>query len=358
MKQIRIILTSVGGLVVPSMIQSLKQYFEDIYIVGVDASKEAVGFYFTDASYIVPNGFDPNFSSELLDIAIKEKIQFIIPASDEETLELAKNKKIFEVSGIKPLCSDYDKCKIAFNKGKMLSFLKEKEINVPEFRIPANCEQLMNYASELGYPEKKIVFKPNFSRGARGFWILDENYDEKYGLLYDRNRQTIRLNRVYEVLSRCKSFPSILLMEYLDGEDFNVDVLAKGGESFYIIPNVRLVPEAGPVQIGLVKKDEKVYELVKEIVEVFRFDYYLNIEVAYNTKKNIPMIYEINARIGAAIVINATAGVNLLAKGIELALNMPIEKNLKVQETKMIRYWNEFFIKNNNNKNNEKYFRS
>ena len=351
MKQIRIIITGTGGLVVPSMITSLKEYFEDIYIVGVDTFEDAVGFHFADAYYTVPFGSNPNYCKELLKISLKEKIQFIIPTSDEETLALAKYKQKFLSNGIKPLCSDYDICKIAFNKGKMLSYLKEKGIETPEFRIPKDCTQFLNFAKELGYPGKKIVLKPNFSRGARGFWVLDSNYDEVYGLLKDRNRQTNKLERVNEILSKSKLFPSILLMEYLEGEDFNVDVLAKNGESFHIIPSIRLVPKAGPVQVGLVKEDKKVYNLVKKIVKAFKFDYCLNIEVAYNNDKNIPMIYEINARVGAPIVINAAAGVNLLAKAIELAMDIPIKKNTKVRETLMMRYWNELFIKK------DKYFK-
>ena len=178
MKQIRLLITSTGGLVVPSMIKTLRDYFENIYIVGVDASENAVGFHFTDASYVVPYGNDPNFTLKIFNIATKENIHLIIPGSDEETLAIAKDKVKFESNGIKPLCSDYGICEIAFHKGKMLEFLKNKGIETPGFRIPTNYIQLFDYAKELGYPEKKIVLKPNVSRGARGFWILDSDFDE------------------------------------------------------------------------------------------------------------------------------------------------------------------------------------
>lgn len=352
MKQIRIILTSTGGLVSPSMIKSLREYFKNIYIVAIDASKDAIGFYFADASYVVPFGTDPTYCSEVLTIAIKEKIQLIIPLSDEETLALAKEKEMFLSKGIQPLVSDYEKCEIAFNKGKMLSFLEKKGIKTPKFRIPTNPQEFLDYAHELGYPEKKIVFKPNVSRGARGFWVLDKDFDEEYGLLKDRVKQTIKIEGIYDILSKCKEFPSVLLMEYLEGDDFNVEVLAKNGETFYIIPHVRLVPKSGPVKVGKVIEDGKIKNLIRDIVKVFEFDFCLNIEVAYNIQENIPMIYEINARVGAPIVICAAAGVNLLAKGIEMAMGIPIERDVKIQETKMIRYWNEHFI------NKKKYFKS
>lgn len=352
MNRIRIIMTSVGGLVVPSMIKSLRDYFEDIYIVGVDASNNAVGSYFSDKFYRIPFGDHPNYWKEVLEIALLEEIEFIIPLSDEETLALSKYKNKFMNKGIKILCSEYKKCKIAFNKGKMLDYLKTHGIDTPDFRIPKNCNELLKYAHELGYPEEKIVLKPNFSRGARGFWILDDKFDEVYGLINDRNRQTTTLQNVHNILANSLDFPSILLMEYLEGDDFNVDVLAKNGHCFYIIPNIRLEPEAGPVRVGFIKKDKKIYTLIKKIVKVFKFDYCLNIEVAYNIRRQKPMIYEINARVGAPIVANAAAGVNILSKSLELAMDKPIKGHLRVQETKMIRYWNELFI------SKDEYFKS
>ncbi|MFX0100556.1 MAG: ATP-grasp domain-containing protein [Candidatus Hodarchaeota archaeon] len=340
---IRIILTSMGGLVTPSMIKSLRDYFNDIYIVGLNATEGAIGFHFADKSYIVPPGNAKNYAEEVTKIAVKEKIDFIIPLSDEETLALSKIKNKLLEKNIKVLCSDHVTCQTAFHKDKMLEFLKDNGVDVPKFRVPKNCDELMKYAKELGYPEKKVVLKPTFSRGARGFWLMDEEYDEVYGLMKDRNRQTIKLGRVIEILSNCQEFPSLIMMDYLEGDDFNVDVLARNGESLHIIPDKRLFPKAGPVSVGQVLKDEKINELVRKIVKIFKFDYYLNIEVAYDLNKNKPMIYEINARVGAPIVINAAAGINLLAKGLEMAMGIEVGSNVKIQKTKMIRYWNEFF---------------
>jgi len=342
----RIIITSVGGLVAPNIIRGLKEdASDDIYVVGVDMNKEAVGFHFSDKSYTIASGDSDEYSEQLLDIAKREKIEVIIPGSDEELLNLAKNKEKFTKEGIVVACSDYKTVNIASNKATMLEFLAKRSIATPKFSVPGSIGELETAARALGYPQKPIVFKPQRARGARGFWIVRADLDRNRSFIYSRNRQEITLEWLLESLADNSSFPEILLMEYLPGEDFNVDVLAHQGEALYIIPNQRLVPEAGPVQIGQIKQNSQVQDMAKKIVKEFGFDYWVNVELAYSDGDDAKaLIYEINPRISAPIMANKAAGVDLLKLGIKMALGQNIERDLIFRETKMIRYWNELFI--------------
>lgn len=348
--KIRVLLTSVGGLVAPSMIKSLKECTSDeFYVVGIDMHKEAVGFYFTDRKYIVPSGDSDEYPEKLLNIAKKEKIDVILPLSDEELLNLSKNKKMFEKEGVLIACSDYEIINTASNKAAMLQFLGKRGILIPKYRIPHNINELQRNVESLGYPKESVVFKPQHSRGARGFWILRGDLDKRRMILQSRARQEITLDWLLESLDDNKQFPEVLVMEYLPCKDFNVDVLAKHGECFYVIPNQRIVPDAGPVQVGFIKEDEKVQNMTKRVVKEFGFDYWVNVEVAYRKEPDSrPLVYEINPRISAPIVANKAAGVDLLSLGIKLILGEEINRYLKIKETKMIRYWNECFIHGKN----------
>lgn len=344
MHKVRILMTSVGGLVAPNMIRSLRHSTDNnIFIVGVDAKHDAVGFHFVDKSYIVLPGESEGYGKQLLNIAEKEDIDVVLPLSDEELLALASYKPRFEKRGICVACSDFETVKTALDKGFMLQFLRDKGLPCPDFRIPHTIEELKRSVMELGYPKKKVVFKPRRGRGARGFWLLDDDLDKKKMILESRERQQITIDWLLEALESKDEFPDILVMEYLSGSDFNVDVLAWRGDSFYIIPNERLVPKAGPVQVGCIRRDKNVEEMVRRVVKEFSFDYYVNVEVAYrNTLK--PFIYEINPRISAPIIANKAAGVDLLSYGIRLAMGEKINIRLKIKETGMFRFWNEVFI--------------
>lgn len=347
MGKIRLLLTSVGGLVVPNMIKSLKENTgDDFYIVGVDMRSDAVGFHFADKSYVVPPGNSEEYTGQLLNIAKKEHIDVILPLSDEELLAFSKNKSDFEKEGIIAACSKYETVETATDKATMLQFLEKRGVPVPEYQIPHSIHELETAVKNLGYPEKPVVFKPRRSRGARGFWLLRADLDKRYAILSSRERQEITLDWLLEALDDGKPFPEVLVEEYLPGEDFNVDVLAWRGESLHIIPNQRLVPNAGPVQVGLVKEDKKVRDMVEKVVEVFGFDYYVNVELAYaESPKSLPLVYEINPRVSAPILVNKAAGVNLLKLGIKMVLGQTIPKHLPIRETKMIRYWNELYLK-------------
>ncbi len=346
MKKARLLLTSVGGLVAPGMIKSLKSCRDyDLYITGVDSQPDAVGFKFVDSSHVVVRGDDPSYAKEILDIAKREKIDIVIPLSDEETLALAKDKDLFEREGIKVATSSYEVVKIASNKASMLEFLKDKGVPVPDFYMSKSIEELKANAKRLGYPDKRIVFKPTTSRGARGFWILDAKLNKRDWLLKSRARQEITLEWLIEALDKDKDFPDIVLMEYLEGDDFNVDILAKSGKALYCVPNKRIVPDAGPVQVGHIKEERAVQDLAARVVDAFGFNYCVNIEIAYRGRDNKePFIYEINPRISAPIVANKAAGIDLLLKTIKLALGEEIDETLRFKDTKMFRYWDEVFV--------------
>lgn len=341
----RILMTSVGGLVAPNIISGLKTGADDFYILGVDNDPKAVGFYFCDKHYVVLRGDEKGYAEEILKIARKEKIDIVIPGSDEELLALSERKEEFRKLGIVVAVSDKETVRIACDKAKMLEFLKGKGVEVPQFIVPRSLQAIREGAKKLGYPKRPVVFKPTRSRGARGFWLIDEKTDYRKDFLLSRDRQQMPLELLLKSFEGVSKIENALLMEYLPGDDFNVDVLAFRGKSFYTVPHQRLEPKAGPVRVGLMKSNPVVEKAVREIVEAFGFDYWVNVEVAFNqAARPRPLVYEINPRISAPIIATKSAGVDLLRLGIYMILGKEVPIGLKLKTTRMIRYWNELFV--------------
>lgn len=341
MSEIRLILTSVGGLVSPGMIESLRRTDETFYIVGIDMQPDAIGFHFVDRSYTVPSGDSRDYIPCLMEIASKENAKVVIPCSDEELLSISKVKRDFERKGIIPLCSDYEAVSIAIDKGAMLEFLKTKAVPTPRFYLPKDISELGREAEALGYPDNPVVVKPRRSRGGRGFRILKEQID----LFGSRESYFIRLNHLIEIIKECQEFPSIILMEYLPGDEFSVDALADNGTPIYIIPRKRIKAIGGPSQIGEIAQNEEVKDMVRRIIKAFKFNFNVNIQLKCSSQLGKkPLVYEINPRISGTIVANKAAGVNLLYYGIRKAMGLDIPKHDRVKEVKMIRYLKEFFI--------------
>lgn len=344
--RIGVMLTSCGGLVIPGIVACLRAEGDyAFHIIGVDVDAQAVGAHFVDGFHTVPAGLDPAYPERILELAQQEDVDVIVPLSDEESLGLSGHRDRFAEKGIRVLCSDMKAVDIASDKGKMLKFLQTKGVPTPEFFCPTSLKMMDEAVESLGYPEREIVLKPARARGARGFWILSEKRNGQDLILKERGLQRLPYPIVRSLLAERPALPPLVVMQYLSGADFNVDVLSWQGETLYCIPILRIVPDAGPVQVGRIINDAAIDAMVEKIIAAFGFSYNINVELAYpdKTRNQMPLVYEINARVSAPIAAYRAAGVNLLLYGILLALGREVPKNKPYKSITMRRCWQEIY---------------
>ena len=105
--------------------------------------------------YVVFPGTSDQYCNQVLEIAKKEKIDIILPLSDEEVLALSKEKSIFEEKGIKIICSSFQSTEISSDKALLFQYLQSKNLPYAEYKLPKNISDLKKMILELGYPNKK-----------------------------------------------------------------------------------------------------------------------------------------------------------------------------------------------------------
>jgi carbamoylphosphate synthase large subunit len=308
-------------------------------------SEDAVGKQFVDDFYIVPHGQDNEYIDRMLKIGIAEDVDVIVPLSDEEVLTLSSSQEQFAKNDIHIVCSDKEAVARSSDKGEMLTFLENNGIPVPEFRRPSTYAELDSAARELGYPDREVVIKPAQARGARGFWVISEKQNSQDLVLNRRCMQTIPYDTLRSMLQGRSTLPPLVVMEFLGGTDYNVDVLAEGGTTIYSIPIKRIAPSAGPVQVGEIVHNKDVDSMVEDITDAFSFDFNINIELAYRDKEDegYPLVYEINPRVSGPIAMHAEAGINLLLLGILLANEIDIERSKKYTQVRLHRAWRDVY---------------
>ena len=229
-----------------------------------------------------------------------------------------------------------------------MEFIKKKKIDYPKFFSPKSIKQLNYSLKKLGYPKKKVVFKPVDQRGGRGFRILNANFDEYDEVTKQKKELFITKERLEKIILEKNFSKNFILMEYLEGEDFNIDVLANNGEIINYLAQKRLLPKHGSLEKGSVDKDLKIKKYLLTIFSKIKFNNLVNLEMAYQkkNKKGKLLLYEINVRPSAPIIISARAGYSLLENAIYL--NIGIKNiNKKISKIKMMRYWGEIFVKTN-----------
>jgi carbamoyl-phosphate synthase large subunit len=342
-QQINILMTGSGAPGAAGIIQCLWQNL-GFYIIAADANPNAVGRYLVPDFEIIPKAGDPGFIDSVLVLCRQRDIHIVLPLVSKELIPLSQHSKEFEVAGAKLIVSPTESLEIANDKSKLYQFLQWRGMEVPDFRTVETMEQFEAAAKELGYPKKTICFKPSVSNGSRGFRIISSNIDEHHLLFNEKPNSTyISYSDAVRILSS-KSFPELLVSEYLPGEEYSVDCLAKNGEAIVVVPRLRKKMINGISVEGEFIKEESIIAYCKQIIHELQLHGNIGIQVKRSAAGKF-LLLEINPRVQGTISAALGAGINLPALAIIQELGLPIpEDQLQVKwGTKFSRYWSDVF---------------
>lgn len=271
MNDLRILVTGCGAIVAPSIIKNYKEVKErNIYVVGVDIKKNVSNKYI-DKYYQYKKASDEEYIPTLIKICKKEKINFIIPLVDEELLILAKNKERLREENIIVCINDASKIELVQDKYKLYNFLKENNIDVPNNYKFETINELENSCKLLGYPKNTLCYKPIISSGSRGFRIIKNNIDyENYLFNNKPNSKYIDYEFLIKSMKKCKNIPQMILMEYIEGDLYNVNVLANKGQTLYSVAGKVLDFEIGNTLKCKIENNKEVIEYCKKNNKIIR----------------------------------------------------------------------------------------
>ena len=171
---IKLLITSSGGPLVPALTKFLKNdhQLEKIYIVGIDR-KKIKKIPYVDKLYFVKDNKKNQYLSKVLKICKKEKINVLIPHSDNEARVISKFKKRFTNLGVKVLVNNKKIIDVISNKYLTYKVLKTNGIQVPKFKLAKNVIELKKALIYFNYPKYPIIIKPVQGIGGRGVVILN-----------------------------------------------------------------------------------------------------------------------------------------------------------------------------------------
>lgn len=344
MRDITVLVSGIGGPGAPGIIKSLRLIRErKIKIVGVDADKTAIGFGMVDSHYAVPLPENRNFIPTMLKISKKEKVDVVLPLVTNELGKYAKFKEEFKKNGTIISISEPEALKIANNKYFLMKNCEANNIPVPSFHLTRSYKEFRRAIFELGYPQRNVCFKPPISRGMRGFRILTKRIN-RLDLLINQKPTNIftTLEEIKPILGKIKPFPKLIVMEYLPGDEYSVDVLADNGNPIIVIPRLREKIKMGVSFVGTTVNDKEIIQYSKVIIKKLRLNGNIGLQFKKNIK-GIPEVIESNPRLQGTIVLCSAAGANLVYLAVKLALGEKIIKPKIKWGTKMIRYWEEIY---------------
>lgn len=339
----RILLTGAGAPGAAGIIECL-QKSKKLELWCCDANAEASGKHILKNFFTIPKASDKNFIPILLKLAKKHKIRVILPLVTRELLLLADNSVKFEKEGIRVITSSAKALETANNKARLYEFLKSKGIDTPDFVVTNTHKEFVAAVKKLGYPQKRVTFKPAISNGSRGFRIIDDKVDNAHLLWNEKPNNTyITFKEISDILKK-EPVKDLLVSEYLPGDEYSVDCLADHGKCLLAIPRLRSRILNGISVGGEFIHNKAIIKYCEEIIETIGLHGNIGIQVKQATDKKYKIL-EINPRVQGTIVTNLAAGANLPLLAVEQELGKKIEPGkFKIKwGLKFARVWKEIY---------------
>jgi len=311
-----ILRTAVGS--APSVSQIRLFQSRGLRVVAVDCDPLSVGFVFADAAYAVPRATSPDYVDCLLEVCRKERVDWVLPALDEELALLASARDRFESIGTRILLSSLPALRICTDKLETNRFLVDHGIPTP---LTFDAEELPARSVIYSYPQ---VVKPRFGRGSSGLHLA-------------RDWEQIEFFRRIEA-------PAVV-QAWVEGCEFTVDVLCDfSSHAAIIAPRRRLATESGISYKGTNTWHEQIVHWVAVLVKELGIVGPANIQ-CFLTPGGQVLFTEINARLAGSCILSIMAGVPLVEGILALMRNAPPPVYLHpAPERIMLRYWSEVYL--------------
>lgn len=280
-----ILITSAGTR--NKVVQYFKKEFNGIgKVIATDMSDLAPAVYEADNYYLVQRIDDPQYIEKLLEICKKENINCLFALIDPELSLIAKNKEKFLEIGVTPLISNYDAVELAFDKYEMYKYLSSN-----------------GFKCAKSYIDKEDFYK-DLDSGLISFPVFVKPYKGSASININKVNSKEEIDTLFDV------YDDLLIQEYLDGQEIGADVyidpISKKVVSIFTKEKIKM--RAGETDKARSFKDQKLFDLVIELVEKIGYEYMIDMDIF--KINNEYYISEINPRFGGGYPHAYECGVN------------------------------------------------
>ena len=332
MKKVKVLVTAVGGPTAIGVMKCLMNQ-EDIELIGTDMRKESAGNAFCRKIYPVHSCKDPAYKDDILSIVKKESIDAVIPTMQDE-ISLFHD---FDPGAWTALPeSDHTEC--LTDKQKMYELLQNDLPDIIPFYIPfTENDELNTIYADYFLNSKVFCVKATNSHGGLGFAVLSG--DEETLIQALENHRTVI---PVDLFSKTKSKGRMLAMEYLQGQEYSVDILLNRGEVIACVPRLRSRVSTGIVIEGTVEKNDALIDLASRVAKRLIRSGFINLQFFVNGQ-TVKLI-DLNARFCGSQVHSYGAGVNFPYLLLEQHFYGRVGPVRPKWNTRIIRYWESVFF--------------
>ena len=306
----RVLLTSVSGSFGPQNIFFMKESIKGkVWVLGVDIKHNYVSEKNADKFELVPSGHSDKYIKKICELIDLYDISIVLPCSDEEAINLSKNKDKIERNGTVLATADITTIETISNKILTYTFFKELGIAVPDFEVCKNKDELLKCASTFFKERGSFVIKDAIARGNRGTILVDKIINGEKDYMGSRE-----LHIGWKYFN--ENFPK-LITERLYEPSYDIDVLAKYGKVIHAISRERINPAGVPYHGNIMRNNSKLLNLANKVSGALKLTWLYDIDVM-SRKDGTPVVLEVNPRPSGSSVASMECGVPLYKDLLEL----------------------------------------
>lgn len=350
LKDITILTSACGAPTTPGKLKCYRNNGErKIRIVGVDMSDDPTNKYIVDAYHQVPPITDPNYIDIIIDICKKEKVDIYFPNISAEVSLASKRLNDFKKNNIIVSISNIDSVNIANNKLATYKTLQDAGIPVPKFYGVHSVDDFVEGCKYMGYPEKSVCIKIVNGSGSRGVRIIDAKKSRYNIFAHEKpNSFYTSYDDMINILREPENLDELMLVEYMPGNEYSVDILADNGEVLFMVGRENIVSQMSIAQVSILSPDTEAYAISKAITKLLAFDGNIGYDFMRDDSGRA-VLMDINPRQTATMSVIAAGGVNLPYLRIKQLLGEKLPKCEPKYGTRLKRRTSEMFTDINGN---------
>jgi hypothetical protein len=322
---------------IEGVVQQLRaDWGEGLYLIGSHTDGNFSPLAFCDLTETEPVGLSPEaYVDWCLGFCERNRVDAFIPGRLRD--RIADRRADFEAVGTGlVVAGDGDTLRLLEDKGRFLSQLPAG-VPVHSFRRVRTWMEFSDAAVEIGKSGHRVCFKPAVGTFGLGFHIIDDGLTARKRLL-GAVPYRISSSELRGILDTGEPFPELLVMEYLGGSEFSVDVLAHEGEVLAMVcrrkPFNGRLKVAGTSRMSVVReghcqilaREPQIEQMVRKLAAHFRLGGIFNAQFRSPAElPERPHLLEINGRMSGGLPYIGLSGLNLVLLAIRIALRKPGE---------------------------------
>ncbi len=313
-----LLMTCAGGELAPYLIGLMRSSTRHrIRVVAVDANADAIGRRVADAFYQVPLGTEPHYVDAVAEIVQREKVDLVLPTSDEEALALAQGRERIQQAGARVAAGEFDTLTLFSNKIATYERLARAGFELPAWHLCRDKAEIAAAARSLMASHRACVVKPAVARGGRGVSVIRSDVTGATtpfgGRELHMDLETFLATRLDDAAAQAPA----IVMERLEAPVYDVDMLAWEGRPIRVVAR-RRVDSALPNEGHVIVNHVELERIGRKIAEAVTLTWLFDCDIMLNAAGR-PCILEINPRPSGSVSASITAGVPLLDDLVSLA---------------------------------------